>query len=156
MKCEKCGKNEANYYYKETINGKTSEKHLCTDCAGEEGLLSAFDWQPEKVFDDFFGDFFDSRGSLFDSFFGTGLPRLARTMLRPALTLPRVEIGRIQPEEKPASVETGIKIAPEVNEELRLCREKLALKEQLAEAVRNEDYERAIELRDKLKALNGN
>lgn len=29
MKCEKCGKNEATMYYKETVNGVTREMHLC-------------------------------------------------------------------------------------------------------------------------------
>ena len=33
MKCEKCGKNEATMYYKETVNGVTREMHLCPECA---------------------------------------------------------------------------------------------------------------------------
>ena len=33
MKCEICKKNEAQFYYKESINGKTTEKHLCAECA---------------------------------------------------------------------------------------------------------------------------
>ena len=31
MKCEICKKNEAQFYYKESINGKTTEKHLCAE-----------------------------------------------------------------------------------------------------------------------------
>lgn len=42
MKCEKCGKNEATTYYKETINGQTREMHLCTECAKEMNLGGAF------------------------------------------------------------------------------------------------------------------
>lgn len=38
MKCEKCGKNEATTYYKETQNGVTRELHLCGECAGALGL----------------------------------------------------------------------------------------------------------------------
>lgn len=34
MLCEKCGKNTANMYYKQIINGKTSEYRLCSECAG--------------------------------------------------------------------------------------------------------------------------
>ena len=36
MKCEKCGKNEATMYYKETVNGVTREMHLCPECAQKE------------------------------------------------------------------------------------------------------------------------
>ena len=39
MKCEICKKNEAQFYYKESINGKTTEKHLCAECAHKEGCL---------------------------------------------------------------------------------------------------------------------
>ena len=47
MKCEKCGKNEATMYYKETINGVTREMHLCPECAQKENLGGAF----ENAFD---------------------------------------------------------------------------------------------------------
>mgnify|MGYP000478331214 CR=1 FL=1 len=40
MKCEKCGKNEATMYYKETVNGVTREMHLCPECAQKENLIS--------------------------------------------------------------------------------------------------------------------
>ena len=34
MKCDRCGKNEATFYYKSNINGRVTETHLCPDCAG--------------------------------------------------------------------------------------------------------------------------
>lgn len=33
MLCEKCGKNEATFYYEENINGAVKTYHLCADCA---------------------------------------------------------------------------------------------------------------------------
>ena len=39
MKCEKCGKNEATMYYKETVNGVTREMHLCPAAIWMQGLL---------------------------------------------------------------------------------------------------------------------
>ena len=33
MLCDKCKKNEANYYRKTIINGVTTEQHLCSECA---------------------------------------------------------------------------------------------------------------------------
>jgi len=35
MFCERCQKNKAALYYKQTINGKTVSWHLCADCANE-------------------------------------------------------------------------------------------------------------------------
>ena len=39
MLCEKCGKNEANVYIKNIVNGKVTEQHLCAACASESGVL---------------------------------------------------------------------------------------------------------------------
>lgn len=159
MKCEKCGKNEATFYYKETVNGKTTEKRMCMDCAHEEGLDRAFCDRTEELFnefdrpfesffrDDFFGDFFGGR-SLFGS--------MARTMLAPMLTLPRIEIGMLRPEEKTESAEekpAEAETQSEENAELSRRREMNALRHQLREAVHAENYEKAIELRDKLREL---
>jgi protein-arginine kinase activator protein McsA len=35
MLCERCKKNEANYYYRENTNGVEKTYHLCADCARE-------------------------------------------------------------------------------------------------------------------------
>lgn len=42
MLCQKCGKNQATTHFKRTLNGETSEWHLCPSCAAEEGLDSMF------------------------------------------------------------------------------------------------------------------
>ena len=123
MKCEKCGK-EATYHYRANVNGNISEMHLCADCAGEQGLLRAFDRDP---FESFWDDFFSPRFSL------------GGTMLR---TLPHLRAAS-----KPA-----VK-APEADPALAKRREKEALRFQLEEAVKQENYEKAIELRDKLREM---
>ncbi len=38
MKCENCKKNDANFIYTETINGKKREIYLCSKCAKKLGL----------------------------------------------------------------------------------------------------------------------
>ena len=65
MLCEKCGKNEATFYYKENINGTEKAYHLCADCAKkleESGEIRSFD-----------GNFFDSMNKIFsgDNLFGS-------------------------------------------------------------------------------------
>ena len=33
MRCDRCGRNEATFYYKSNINGKVTQIHLCPQCA---------------------------------------------------------------------------------------------------------------------------
>ena len=60
MKCEICKKNEAQFYYKESINGKTTEKHLCAECAHKEGLDRIFEHEANSMLTSF--------GKMMDSF----------------------------------------------------------------------------------------
>ena len=39
MKCENCGNNEVTFVYRSNLNGKITEKHLCADCAAEQGYI---------------------------------------------------------------------------------------------------------------------
>lgn len=73
MKCEKCGKNEANVYYKETVNGVTREMHLCSDCAEKENISAAFETSFPSI-EQFWND-------PFHSFFGGGFSSLLSDML---------------------------------------------------------------------------
>ena len=46
MTCQGCGKKPATTFLKKTINGKTTELHLCADCAAKQGIggmLGGFD-----------------------------------------------------------------------------------------------------------------
>ena len=79
MKCENCGKNEANFVYRSSINGRTEEYHLCQACAEKLGYTQRFFEQRPSIMDSFFGNngFFGSMPSLmgrildspFDDFF---------------------------------------------------------------------------------------
>ncbi len=42
MICQNCNKNEANMHLKRIINGRAAEVHLCTDCARALGYGEAF------------------------------------------------------------------------------------------------------------------
>ena len=133
MKCGKCGQNEANYYYRETVNGRTRELRLCEECAKEEGLQSrlerGFAFPGRFGFtDSFFEDFF----APFESFFAPVAALSGRS-------------ERAQTAEK--------KETRPGSEELQQRRQRNMLKQQLQEAVDREDYETAITLRDKLKGM---
>lgn len=144
MKCDKCGNNEAVFFYSSDINGEKSQACLCADCAREAGLTDAdmgfgsFD----RMFDGFFGDFFAPERALLRSFGSFGAPM--RGIMAPLAVMP----APCAPRE-----ETESRVPADAGEDIRRRREKLALREQLNAAVQAEDYEKAIELRDKLKAM---
>lgn len=152
MKCEKCGKNAASVHYRTNYNGKVTEKHLCAECAHEDGLDNEF--FGKDMFEDLFNDFFGGRSlfgrSLFDGF---GLmPSMLRT-----LTLPRFDIlfDGVETEQKTENkTEAKTEEKPvEVDPEISRKRELNALREQLKKAVGEENYEEAIVLRDKIREL---
>ncbi len=54
MLCEKCGKNEATYYYHENVNGRVRTLRLCGGCAD---AMEKSDELPKLRMDRLFGDF---------------------------------------------------------------------------------------------------
>ena len=58
MKCEKCGKNEANVRYTEIINGSRKEIRVCEKCAKEMGIDNVGFDMPFS-FSNIFSDFFE-------------------------------------------------------------------------------------------------
>jgi len=59
MKCQKCGKNEANIQYTQIINGIKDDLSLCNNCAHELGLQDINFTMPID-FSDFFGEFLEN------------------------------------------------------------------------------------------------
>ena len=155
MKCEKCNNREATFFYSADINGEKTERHLCAECAREEGYGGAldFDLHPagmfESVFGDFFGDFFAPQRALLSAFDGFGDP-FGRMMV-PRLTIPRMNI--VVGEPAAVGEESETKIPADAGEEVRRRRELDALRQQLDEAVKAEDFEKAITLRDQIKGI---
>lgn len=67
MKCDRCGKNDATFYYKSNINGRVTETHLCQDCARQMGYAEPMASRMGGWFDD---DWFSRPFSLFEPLFG--------------------------------------------------------------------------------------
>ena len=140
MKCEHCGRNEATFFYKSSVNGRVTQVHLCQDCARRMGYTDSLrrSMQPMSLFGD---GFFGSAFSLLEPFmdgFGT---RMLTEFPEPGE--PR------QTEEKSGLVDKAQQDA------LRSERRRNALQEQLQSAVESENYEEAARLRDELRALPG-
>ena len=154
MKCENCGKNEVTFVYQSNVNGQVEEKHLCAQCAEKLGYAQRAAAQRQRMmrgFNSFFGggvleDFFspmpsllDRRGWLledpFDDFFAD----------MPALGPARRELAK--EERKDGLVDR--------EEESRFARMRQmnALRMEMKEAVRQENFERAAQLRDEIRGM---
>jgi len=163
MLCERCKKNQANSYYKTTVNGKSEDAYLCSQCAADLKLDSFIN-------EDFFAPF-DFGRSLFDqSFFGRALgltsgavkhcPTCGATIdyisdtghvgcadcyetfgseLEKAILRAQGSIKHI-----------GDNDAPE-RKLLPIDEKRMALKE----AIEKEEYEKAATLRDEIKKMEG-
>lgn len=155
MKCQKCN-NEAVFHYQSNINGEKSEYHLCADCAKSEGFGEMLEFRPRSMFDNFWrepfgglmGGFLSNPfSSITDSFFG-------RNLFTPTMAMPSVRIAVGEPE-KSTNCEGCCKdnIPEDAGEEIRAKRELHALKHQLKAAIHAEEFEKAAELRDKIREL---
>ena len=85
MKCQNCGKNEATFYYRSSINGRVMESHLCPQCAQKLGLMQNMR-QPlmDSLWDD---DFFTRPFRMLDPLLGAlgAREQLSRRRQRNAL-----------------------------------------------------------------------
>ena len=145
MKCENCGRNEANFVYRSSINGRTEERHLCQACAEKLGYTRSFFDQRPSVMDSFFGNnsFFSSMPSLmgrmlenpFDDFFDE-MPAIGA-----------VPVQEVQKERKDNL------LSCEEQRRFSYLRQMNALKHAQKKAIHEEDFERAAQLRDEIRKL---
>ena len=162
MLCDKCGKNPAAVHRITTINGKTKEVHLCKECAVQEkgmliddafpinallsSLLDMGTETPIKVekletvkcsqCGQTFGEF-KKTGKLgcdkcYDRFRDRLLPLLKRVQ---------------------GNTRHSGKLPKSIGGSLKAKRELESLQEELEKAVKAEEYERAVVLRDKIKSI---
>ena len=145
MKCQKCGKNEVNFHYSSNVNGCVTETHLCSGCAAESGYDIGHMFDLGNVFD----SMFPIRG--FGGFMPMAIPVMQTNAMLPFTTGPRMGMigqqdpcgcgcGQTVPKEKDVEVDEAMTKRRELNMQMRA-------------AVEKEDFEKAAELRDKIKEL---
>ena len=127
MKCQNCGKNEVNFRYSSNISGCVTETHLCSECAARSG--------------------YDS-GRIFNagSFFGGFMPMFGFNAFEA-----RPQVGILQQNVPVTPVVTVQE--PDIDNDMKARRELNALREQMRAAAEAEDFEKAAELRDKIKQM---
>jgi protein arginine kinase activator len=146
MKCQNCGNNNAVFHYQANINGRKIEQHLCADCAEKAGL-SEDNFFGGDIFDTMLSNFFSGFSMPSRSFF----PEFGRVMI-PVMSFPRIEFA-VKKDEADEEKVTADKTAVEKDEVMSRRREANLLREQLRAAVDSEEFEKAAELRDKIREL---
>ena len=158
MLCQSCEKKQATTHIKTIVNGELKEYNLCRDCAREMGYGSFFG-NSGFDFDKFFGSFMDegsrlkSRkrcqncGSSFEDIAKTGKVGCAQCYeefyeeLLPSIQ--RIH-GRTS--------HTG-KLAHSAGTQARIKSEITRCRSELDQAIRDQEFERAAELRDRIREL---
>jgi protein arginine kinase activator len=156
MKCENCGKNEVTFVYQSNVNGNVTEKHLCSECAEKLGYTQRFAAQRQQMARSF-GSLMG--GNLFEDFF-TSMPSLFGRMSRmledpfddffadmPALCAS----GEKKEPQEPQKQETLVD--EESQSRFSRMRQINALRMEMKKAVRQENFERAAELRDQIHQM---
>ena len=141
MKCQNCGRNEATYYYKSSINGRVTETRLCADCARKLGYVQRM--QPDSFFGD---DFFSHPFRLFEPLLGGFGNRLLTEFPEPVDVTQEARRTAAEPQDD--SLVQG-----DEREQLSRRRQRNALESQLRHAVETENFEEAARLRDQLRSL---
>ena len=147
MKCQNCGDNNAVFHYQASINGHKTEQHLCAECAEKAGLTED-NFFGGDIFEAMFNNFFNgfsapSRGGFF--------PEFSRVMI-PVMSFPRIEFA-VKKDEGTEENKVEEKAAVEKDEVMSRRREANLLREQLRTAIESEEFEKAAELRDKIREL---
>lgn len=165
MKCQKCGANNANTHVKTIINGEFKEYDLCSECAQKMGYTNMFG-DMENEFSNFLGSFFGNVlpartqatrcefcGSTYSDIAKSGhvgcahcyevfgdelLPSIRRIHGNTTHCGKNSRLGKAKSEQiKAETKEDKIK----------------KLKSELDKAVKEQNFELAAELRDKIKEL---
>ncbi len=176
MRCERCGEHEATVRITRIQDGEKEEMHLCGDCAAEEGYF-AWSFEPQFPIHGLLGGLTkgvsgrrhtsvsrstrcDRCGRTYRDFAQTGFLGCAdcydafSTAIDPLIqriqggTAHRGKVPRTEDAAAPSAGTTDDEVRPEggsVSVDV--------LREDLQDAVRREDYERAAELRDRIREL---
>ena len=156
MLCVNCGKREATTHIKQTINGKTTEYHLCAECASALGMSG---FNPFDMSD------------LWSSMFETQVPDIPKTVKCEKCNSTFDQIakrGRVGCPECYSTFKKELlpslvrihgkthhvgKVPGKASEEIKNDFEIDKLRKELNDAVSREDYETAAKLRDKIKLI---
>ncbi len=159
MLCQNCNKRQANTHIKKIVNNKLEEKYLCNECAenmGYKGFLSGF----AGDFNSFFGlgDMkILSNETVRCECCGSSYDEIARTGKVGCANCYKVFNKKITPSIiriHGNTTHTG-KITSSVSPSIKAKNTIEQLKKELSRAIEEQEFEKAAELRDKIKSMEG-
>ena len=158
MKCENCGKNEVTFIYQSNINGKVTEKHLCSECAEKLGYTQKIAARNRSMMQSFFGGSLLGNG-FFDDFFSPMPSLMGRSgwLLEDPFDdffaeMPALSAAPVQQQEEQQKQQNDL-VGKEEQSRFAYLRQMNALKMEMKKAVHQENFERAAELRDQIHQL---
>ena len=158
MKCENCGKNEVTFIYQSNINGKVTEKHLCSECAEKLGYTQKIAAHNRSMMQNFFGGSLLGNG-FFDDFFSPMPSLMGRSgwLLEDPFDdffaeMPALSAAPVQQQEEQQKQQNDL-VGKEEQSRFAYMRQVNALKLEMKKAVHQENVERAAQLRDQIHQL---
>ena len=167
MFCERCGKNPATMHITRVINGQKTEMNICTECAQELGHTFNIGFTPQMTFQNLLKGFLGQ-----DVLGNFGIPgKITETKKCNVCGLSEEQFinsgflgcsqcyetfkDRVEQALRKihGSTEHRGKFPAKSGGKIKLIREIENLKKALTEAVAREEFEKAAELRDKIKEL---
>lgn len=166
MKCQHCNEREATTHIKKNINGNKTEMHLCSACAKELGVAEEF--SAESFFaDTFFGNLLGAGipamnvlsgverceccGSSFNDIVKSGLVGCANCYNK---FEDKLEPSIVKIHGKTKHVGKNVTYTVDETEKTEAPKDTAeSLKEELKQAVKDQRFEDAAVLRDKIKEL---
>ena len=159
MLCDNCGKNTATTHIRSVVNGKSTERHLCAECAAKEGIGTIGNMGLDSMLASMFGDVLTLNpagasvrckccGSTFSDIANTGkagCPDCYRTFYNEFLPYLNRVHGSVKHIGK--TLKSADKPAGKQEDEIT------ALKSELANLVSEEKFEQAAQVRDKIRKL---
>lgn len=150
-------------HYRQIINGKKIEMHLCSQCAEEKGQFTI---SPQLNLGDFLWGFPGLTGT--DGFAQVGTPKRLRCEVCGMIFDDFRKTGKLgcancyttfRDKLNPilrrlhGNVEHTGKVPSKVSYQIKFSDELEKLKDELADAISKEEYEKAAELRDRIRSL---
>lgn len=160
MLCNECGKNEAKVHVTHIINGKKTETHICEECAKKNQSFNS-NFSMENLFSAMLNNAFNSTtylpskgcskcGMTYDEFRNIGKFGCSECIdtFKPKL-MPVVK--SIQGYDSHAG-----KIPKRAGGSYKIQKDIEKFKAQLKSAIESEEYEKAAQLRDKIREMENN
>ncbi len=163
MLCDECAKRPATVHITKVENGKKTDIHLCEQCAMQKNLLSL---STSFSVNDLLAGLLNSNTTsqkkadmvtdTVCNICGLSYSRFKETGRFGCSNCYKVFGERLNPLFKKVHGNTGHtgKIPNRAGGKMKVLREVEKLRQQLDEAIRNEEYEKAAALRDKIREIN--